>query len=204
MKTKLQNGNFPSMKHCFKEIWGTDGLGGFYRGLRPNLIGIIPEKAIKLAVNDYCREYFGKTLGRHPDTIPIQYGMLSGSIAGLCQVIITNPMEIVKIRLQLKDPKAAKYSLTTLVRDMGFKGLYKGTLATLARDVPFSLIFFASVSYFRELATPPGTKSSFPVIFTSGILSGAVAAALVTPMDVIKTKLQVQDSQYKTQMECYR
>jgi hypothetical protein len=36
-----------------------EGLKGFYRGLAPNLVGIIPEKAIKLAVNDYARERWG-------------------------------------------------------------------------------------------------------------------------------------------------
>ena len=46
-------------------------MRGFYKGIRfvfivglfANLIGIAPEKAIKLAVNDYAREYWAKRLG---------------------------------------------------------------------------------------------------------------------------------------------
>jgi solute carrier family 25 aspartate/glutamate transporter 12/13 len=32
----------------------------------------------------------------------IPMGMLSGGLAGMCQVVATNPMEIVKIRLQVE------------------------------------------------------------------------------------------------------
>jgi solute carrier family 25 aspartate/glutamate transporter 12/13 len=57
--------------------------------------------------------------------------MLAGAAAGFCQVIATNPMEIVKIRMQLGQ------SATQVLSDLGVKGLYKGTRATLCRDVPF-------------------------------------------------------------------
>ena len=42
-----------------RKMLKAEGLRGFYRGLAPNLVGIIPEKAIKLAVNDYARERWG-------------------------------------------------------------------------------------------------------------------------------------------------
>lgn len=110
--------------------------GGLYRGLSVNLIGIIPEKAIKLAVNDYCRERFAGN--DSPDTLAPHLGMIAGFVftnnsatAGFCQVVATNPMEIVKIRMQLGN------NLTQILSDLGFRGLYKGTAATLCRDVPF-------------------------------------------------------------------
>ena len=41
---------------CFKKIIKSEGPQGLYRGLPANLIGVVPEKAIKLAANDFFRE----------------------------------------------------------------------------------------------------------------------------------------------------
>ena len=89
IKTKLQSGNSPNIKNCIKEIAST-GISGFYRGIRANLIGIIPEKAIKLAVNHQFRQYFADKQNIDPERLGIQYGMISGGMAGLCQVVATN------------------------------------------------------------------------------------------------------------------
>jgi hypothetical protein len=186
----------------------SERIRGFYRGLIPNLVGIIPEKAIKLAVNDYCREKWGDRLQMDADRIPVVYGMLSGATAGFCQVIATNPMEIVKIQLQLAGTRNESKSAMDVVRELGPKGLYRGTLATLARDVPFSIIFFSLQATIKNWMTPANKKSPLSAVFFSGIFSGAIAAAAVTPMDVVKTRLQVikrqGDTQYRGQLDCYR
>ena len=100
--------------------------------------------------------------------------------------ILMKPMEIVKIRVQLAGKGGPP--LVQLVRQMGLRGLYKGTFATLARDVPFSVIFFSSHGYLKSLWTKEGDLPSLKVIFFSGMLAGSVSAVAVTPMDVVKTK----------------
>ena len=188
---------------CFRTIIKAEGVRGLYRGLPANLIGITPEKAIKLAVNDYAREYLAnrhhvslvKTLGREnapkyadADSLPIPLGMLAGSTAGFCQVIATNPMEIVKINSQmagqiaLKTGTVAKTS-SQIVRELGLRGMYRGTPSTLLRDVPFSFIFFPASSYFKQLARDEHGKVSFGAVFWSGIGAGILAAGSVTPAD---------------------
>nr|KAJ3421877.1 hypothetical protein HK105_001978 [Polyrhizophydium stewartii] len=222
VKTRLQNQKigpegpqYRGIIDCARKIVAQGGLRGLYQGLFPNLVGIIPEKAIKLAVNDYAREFWGRRTNTHPDHLPLTYGILSGATAGLCQVVATNPMEIVKIQLQLAGatPLAAgerKMTAGDVVRKLGLRGLYKGTTATLARDVPFSFIFFPLVSILKAAFTPERSNGvpPFSVVFGSGIASGAIAAALVTPMDVVKTRLQVipkpGDKVYTGMMHCYR
>ena len=91
----------------FKNIVKTQGFKGLYSGLIPNLIGVTPEKAIKLAVNDLMRLHLSKSSKMYPngfksDQLPLHLGMLAGLTAGTTQVVATNPMEIVKIHLQME------------------------------------------------------------------------------------------------------
>lgn len=66
--------------------------------------------------------------------------------------------------------------------------MYQGTLATLARDVPYSLIFFPLYANIKALlADSKGNNSMISVLF-SGVTAGAVAAGAVTPTDVVKTR----------------
>ena len=127
-----------------------EGVRGLYRGIVPNLIGITPEKAIKLAVNDFSREYWAERTKVSEDKLAIQYGMLSGATAGFCQVIATNPMEIVKIQMQVAGaqklaPGEKRPTAMGIVRSLGLRGLYRGTPATLMRYNQYSPFFFVSL-----------------------------------------------------------
>jgi hypothetical protein len=54
---------------CARQIIARDGFKGLYRGLKVNFIGVMPEKAIKLAVNDACRNHFLQANSGAPVTI---------------------------------------------------------------------------------------------------------------------------------------
>jgi hypothetical protein len=86
IKTTLQTSTHGSMLECAKSINSKAGIFGFYKGINPNLVGIIPEKAIKLAVNDLTREFLGRKLKIDHEVLPLRYGMLAGATAGFCQV----------------------------------------------------------------------------------------------------------------------
>ncbi|KAF9206174.1 hypothetical protein BGZ49_002879 [Haplosporangium sp. Z 27] len=204
VKTRLQNQKkdvlgklqYRGGIDCFRQVIAKEGARGLYRGIVPNLIGITPEKAIKLAVNDFSREYWAEHTHVTEDKLAIQYGMLSGATAGLCQVIATNPMEIVKIQMQVAGaqklaPGEHRPSAMEIVRSLGLRGLYRGTPATLLRDVPFSIIFFPLNSYLKLQGADSDGKASFSVVLGAGLAAGVVAASAVTPADVIKTRLQV-------------
>ena len=217
VKTRMQNQRvgadgsrmYQNSLDCFKQILSKEGVRGFYRGLLPQLVGVAPEKALKLTVNDMLRNAFtvhdGKT-----STIHFPLEVLSGACAGAAQVIVTNPLEITKIRLQMQGetvrllqaagkPVPIPQSAIQIVRELGFLGLYKGAGACLMRDVPFSAIYFPAYASFKETLRQRSEEKSGQVskgvtatnLLIAGAAAGVPAAFLTTPADVIKTRLQV-------------
>ena len=194
MKTRLQSNAslYTGPFHCASDLYKTGGLKGFYSGLKVNLLGVLPEKAIKLAANETFREYFIAKNGN--GKIKIHQEMLSGAGAGFCQVIATNPMELVKIRMQLEGnrPIAQQRSTVTIIKELGLRGVYKGTMSTLLRDVPFSFMFFPLyANIVNALKDENGDASLLSQLF-AGSLAGGFASGMVTPFDVIKTRLQME------------
>lgn len=88
-------------------------------------------------------------------------------------------------------------------KEQGLKGLYAGYWSTLARDVPFSGLMVTSYEALKDLAEHGKQKwipnsdynvnSSVEGLVLGG-LAGGFSAYLTTPLDVIKTRLQVQGS----------
>lgn len=70
-------------------------------------------------------------------------------------MLFTNPLEIVKIRLQVQGEGIAKgakgVGAIQIVRELGFAGLYKGAGACLLRDIPFSAIYFPTYAKMKEV-----------------------------------------------------
>lgn len=191
---------------CFVKVIRNESFLGLYRGLLPQLLCVAPEKAIKLTVNDILRKNFATT---DPTTgkegIPLSLECLSGGCAGACQVLVTNPLEITKIRLQVQGetarilksqgrPVPKQQSFVGIAADLGLVGLYKGAAACILRDVPFSAIYFPAYAACKEyLVNREGTGGmTASNLMLAGSAAGVPAAFLTTPMDVIKTRLQVK------------
>ncbi|KAL9651209.1 hypothetical protein ABK040_008280 [Willaertia magna] len=181
---------------CFRQTYHYEGIRGFYRGLIPQLIGVSPEKAIKLVTNDTLRDLFGNP--ENPDEISLPLEVLAGCGAGASQVVFTNPIEIVKIRLQIQGELArtegiAPKGAIQICKELGFAGLYKGASACFARDIPFSGIYFPTYAALKEYFRREGEKeTSGARLFIAGSIAGAISAGSTTPFDVIKTRLQVE------------
>lgn len=89
----------------------------------------------------------------------------------------------------------------------GVLNLWKGTGATLARDVPFSAVYWTMTERIkRKLLSADGGGGWMPEVggaagasgtrvvlanLAAGTSSGCVASFMTTPFDVIKTKMQV-------------
>lgn len=199
VKTRMQNQRtgsyigelmYRNSFDCFKKVVRHEGVTGLYRGLVPQLLGVAPEKAIKLTMNDLARDKIKQVNGGH---LPLWGEALAGGLGGASQVMFTNPLEIVKIRLQVAGEIAdnSKVRAWTVVKELGFFGLYKGSRACFLRDIPFSAIYFPAYAHLKPAFADENGYNSPLSLLCAGALAGMPAASLVTPADVIKTRLQV-------------
>ncbi|WVO17274.1 hypothetical protein L204_104966 [Cryptococcus depauperatus] len=208
VKTRLQNQRatvvgevlYRNAFDCIKKVYTNEGgVRAFYRGVMPQLVGVAPEKAIKLTVNDLVRKK-----GTDPETgrITLPMELVAGGSAGGCQVVVTNPLEIIKIRLQMAGEITRAEGGTTasrgalhIVRQLGLVGLYKGATACFVRDIPFSMIYFTAYAHLKKDFFKEGRHGkvlSFGELLIAAGVAGMPAAYLTTPADVVKTRLQSQ------------
>lgn len=215
VKTRMQNQRsgpmvgelmYKNSWDCFKKVIRHEGVLGLYRGLGPQLVGVCPEKAIKLTMNDLMRD----KLTRKDGSIPLWAEMIAGGTAGASQVMFTNPLEIVKIRLQVAGEVhgKAKVSAFTVIKELGFMGLYKGSRACFLRDIPFSAIYFPAYANVKKALADENGYNSWGTLLLSATIAGMPAAAIPTPADVIKTRLQVAarsgQTSYNGVIDCVR
>uniref|UniRef100_A0A915PHS9 Uncharacterized protein n=1 Tax=Setaria digitata TaxID=48799 RepID=A0A915PHS9_9BILA len=214
VKTRLQNQRaardgkiyYRGIIDCARQSWNYGGrtifakARGMYSGVGVNLLLITPEKAIKLVANDCFRFHLAI-----PDReqLPLTRGIIAGGGAGFCQVIVTTPMELLKIQMQdagrtteqIKPKKLSAIGLTMdLLRKRGIFGLYKGIGPTVARDVSFSVLYFPLFAYLESLAPRSNDKNGETVFYASfcaGLTAAAFSSFTVTPLDVIKTRMQL-------------
>ena len=108
-------------------------------------------------------------------------------------------MEMVKIRMQMQAllPIAQRKSTMEVVKQLGMKGMYQGSLATLSRDVPFAILFFPGYANLRRVLSSGNQNNMMVNSLLAGTIAGAMAAGTITPVDVIKTRLQMEGGKEK-------
>lgn len=92
VKTRMQNQRgqrvgqllYKNSIDCARKVVRNEGFRGLYSGVFPQLVGVAPEKAIKLTVNDLIR---GKFSDRRTGQIWWPHELLAGGSAGACQVV---------------------------------------------------------------------------------------------------------------------
>lgn len=119
---------------------------------------------------------------------------LAGSMAGIAQSVITSPMELAKTRLQVQMDKigAKKFKgpipcLLYIYQCDGIRGIFRGFNATILRDVPGFSTYFVSYEFLMRQKNDPGIAYT---LFAGGT-AGSISWLLTIPIDVIKTRLQI-------------
>ncbi|KAJ7198519.1 mitochondrial carrier domain-containing protein [Mycena pura] len=126
----------------------------------------------------------------------------AGGIAGACEALACQPLDTIKVRMQLSKSglvpgtKARGFLATgaLIVRRETPLALYKGLGAVLSGIVPKMATRFASFEQYKAMLADDATgKTSTSMIFLAGLGAGTTeAVVVVTPMEVVKIRLQAQ------------
>ncbi|CAI5705477.1 hypothetical protein KXD40_000023 [Peronospora effusa] len=161
-------------------------LRSMWRGTSPTLVRVAGGAGLYFATLDYCLNVFPSSAVN-----TFLAGALSRTFAGG----IVSPFTIVKARMEFLPPGTFDSNLQVVryvLHHEGVRGLYRGMVPTLIRDVPFSGLYVLIYTRLRESWT-----RKFPhlplygVHFSSGVVAGVLATSIVHPADVVKTRMQL-------------
>ncbi|KAK1756386.1 Succinate/fumarate mitochondrial transporter [Echria macrotheca] len=138
--------------------------------------------------------------GRKPPSAATN--LIAGGGAGMMEALVCHPLDTIKVRMQLsrrgRQPGMPKRGFlrtgVEIVRKETPLGLYKGLGAVLTGIVPKMAIRFTSFEWYKQLLADKKTGMiSGQGTFFAGLAAGVTeAVAVVTPMEVIKIRLQAQ------------
>jgi solute carrier family 25 protein 39/40 len=148
----------------------------------------------------FKRQYTSRIKDMDPTYIPL----LAGLSARFCAAAFTTPFEYIRTLIQSQTGSTWEGINLAIVR----KRLFTGMGATILRDAPFSAIYWFGYEALKAKYLKTHDDSNFLVHFAAGALSGAVAATVTGPIDVIKTRIQATTTGKKriipTAKEIYR
>ncbi|EEB05607.2 carrier with solute carrier repeats [Schizosaccharomyces japonicus yFS275] len=139
---------------------------------------------------------------------------VAGAAGGVAQVLAGQPFDCVKVRLQSQAAGAPEYTnavdcVQKIIKNEGLQAFYKGTvMPLLGIGLCISTQFTAFESGKRFFYARNGTDElTFGQYYMAGAFSGAVNSVLVSPIEHIRIRLQVQTGPnplYKGPVDCMR
>jgi len=197
---------FKGTLDAFSKIYKHEGIFTLWRGLAPSLLMTIPSTTIYFTSYEFLKE---KIYNLNKDQGYYTVPLVAGTIARVISATITSPLELLRTNSQgvVTENHKRLNSITLfkdIIKNVGVKGLWRGLSPTLLRDVPFSALYWANYEVIRAkimISRDPTytrhSKSPFLTNFIAGATSGTISAVLTTPIDVIKTRIQMTVQQSK-------
>lgn len=118
---------------------------------------------------------------------------LSAGLANAMSAASTNWADVTKVRQQLEMERKRRSFLavgSSMIRKEGLKSMANGVTASCLREMTYSTIRMGAYENFKELYSSIVEPSSFANKLLAGATSGALGAAISTPTDLVKVRMQ--------------
>ncbi|CAL1587813.1 unnamed protein product [Knipowitschia caucasica] len=183
--------HFTGTLDAFVKITRSEGLRSLWSGLPPTLVMAVPATVIYFTCYDQLRDFLRFGLGFQGSYVPL----VAGALARLGAVSVISPLELVRTKLQSRrlSYRELRVCIRSAVAQDGLLSLWRGWGPTVLRDVPFSALYWFNYELVKaEMCERYRSPPNFSISFASGAVSGAIAAILTLPFDVVKTHRQIQ------------
>ncbi|PVD32736.1 hypothetical protein C0Q70_08181 [Pomacea canaliculata] len=182
---------------CVKVTVHEHGVRGLYRGLSVLLYGSIPKSAVRFGAFEELKK---RSVG--PDGVLDPHKrLLCGLGAGVCEAILAvTPMETIKVKF-INDQTSARphyrgffHGVSQIVKEHGIRGVYQGLTPTIIKQGSNQAIRFFVMETMKDWYRGDDKNMRVPTLITGlfGAVAGAASVFGNTPVDVIKTRLQVK------------
>ncbi|KAL5088760.1 Mitochondrial phosphate carrier protein 3, mitochondrial [Trichoderma cf. simile WF8] len=203
VKTRRQvdSSLYKSNFEAWGKIYRAQGLRGIFTGWSPTFFGYSAQGAFKYGWYEYFKKTYSDLAGpeaAHKYKTGL-YLAASASAEFLADIALC-PMEAIKVRMQGGSPNpytGALDGFSKITAKEGYAGLYKGLYPLWGRQIPYTMMKFASFETIVEMiyARLPGQKDDYGkaaqtgVSFSAGYLAGILCAIVSHPADVMVSKL---------------
>ncbi|NWQ60857.1 S2536 protein, partial [Neopipo cinnamomea] len=212
MSMRLMNPTPPSpgVLKLLRAILEKEGLRSLFRGLGPNLAGVAPSRAIYFAVYSGVKERLNAVLVPESKKVHI----LAAACAGMSSATVTNPIWLVKTRMQLEARAKGEMASNALqcamhvYRTEGLRGFYRGVTASYAGVSETIIHFVIYEALKKELRnrhhshslplTPSPNNHDFFGLMGAAAVSKTCATCIAYPHEVIRTRLREEGSRYRS------
>ncbi|KAG5437117.1 hypothetical protein PCANB_001238 [Pneumocystis canis] len=195
IKTRLQIVNstysiHTSTIHSLRWVISSEGVRSLWRGVCSVIAGAGPAHALYFGTYEFVKHQF-KTDHCKEDKMLVT--AIAGASATIASDALMNPFDVIKQRMQVY---GSEYTSSIACARLIFKkeGLYAFYISyptTLTMTIPFAAMQFMIYESFLDILNPQHVYSPLSHIISGGV-AGAAAAAITTPLDVVKTLLQTR------------
>ncbi|KAI3760060.1 hypothetical protein L1987_50449 [Smallanthus sonchifolius] len=212
LKVRLQmqlvghRGPLTGMGQTFVQVVNKEGPRALYLGLNPALTRSVVYGGLRLGLyepsKNLCELAFEST--------NIFMKIASGVVSGAFATLLTNPMEVVKVRLQM-NPNVhigAIGELQKIAAKEGVTALWKGVGPAMARAGALTASQMATYDEFKQVLLKwTSLEEGFYLHLASSTIAGLMSTLITAPMDMVKTRLMLQresmrDGAYKNGFHC--
>lgn len=139
----------------------------------------------------------------------------AGFLSAVPTTLVTAPVERAKVLLQVQGQGQGGRQYTGvfdvvkhLYKEGGLRSVFRGSVATVARDGPGSAAYFAAYELTKKMLTPAGASPSelnLGAIVVAGGTAGIAMWSIAIPPDVLKSRIQsAPTGTYSGFMDCAR
>lgn len=201
----------------YRGMWGTmvtiakeEGLPALWKGVIPGLHRQFIYGGLRIGLYDPFKLFFVGAL--LIGDVPIFQKILAGLLTGAIAIIVANPTDLVKVRLQAEGklppgvPRRYSGSLDaymTIIRQDGLWALWTGLGPNIARNAIVNAAELASYDHVKlAILAIPGFTDNALTHMLAGLGAGFFAVCIGSPVDVVKSRM-MGDSVYKSTADCF-
>jgi solute carrier family 25 phosphate transporter 23/24/25/41 len=178
---------------AMRDVAGTEGLKGFWRGATPRIIKVMPGSAIQFATFAAVKNFFLRRSKTGEISVPET--LLAGGLAGVTACVVVYPFTSLAGQMAVKGGVQGSVLQVSrkIYQTFGIKGFYKGLQGEMLADMWGFMLGFGLYDLANSLFTR--MKGRKPKSYEKGLVGGTTACVSITtsmPLLLATTRMQVQ------------